>query len=512
MLVLLSPSSAVSACSIARGTDIPDAPAVVRSARYTTKEASGCTIPGVGCSKFMMDPICGSGAGECEELECGAGPGLDVLFNSRSYLLASAGAVDGACQDQNFVGGRSDCVDYDAGAYRLAGKTLSMTLDLSSAECGCNAAIYLVGMPQLDKRGDCDGYCDANSVCGVGCGEIDLVEANKVAFVSTVHVADDSSGEAYGLGHYVTSPQRRLTSLHHTCAYGPRPSCAINTNRPFEASFTFASSGFGYELRLSQEGRTAGLKAPVRYTDKPPGGSVGSATEANQILAAQLAGGMTLVVSYWSGRQRDEMAWLDHPCRHDEQSQWGCTDEWTEHPSDWPWSCDGLPADEPPTCGRFFRVSELRVSSGWTTVAVGGAIVVLLLLAAAAAYWRRELLVPLLRPQLDAVVSKTVAALRKGKGKGGSRRERVGTDDVDDEMALKQQKRKAMPKAKVGAKGSKEIKEREHLRAPEPEDDDDDDDDERVAPPKARKTRSRDRAPLPSGKSRKASGKKVGSP
>ena len=72
-------------------------------------------------------------------------------------VLASEGAVDGGCRDQNFVGGRFDCVDYNAGAYKLAGKTLSMTLDLSSAECGCNAAVYLVGMPQLDKRGDCDG-------------------------------------------------------------------------------------------------------------------------------------------------------------------------------------------------------------------------------------------------------------------------------------------------------------------------------------------------------------------
>lgn len=195
MLVLISPAATATPgqCSIARGTDIPDAPAIVRSARYTTKEASGCNIPGVGCSEFMMDPICGTGVNDCEELECG-GPGLDVLFNSRSYLLASADAVDGAsCQHQNFVGGRSDCVDYETGAYKLAGKTLSMTLDLSSAECGCNAAIYLVGMPQLEKRGDCDGYCDANAVCGVGCGEIDLVEANKVLALPLVPTSNTNS-------------------------------------------------------------------------------------------------------------------------------------------------------------------------------------------------------------------------------------------------------------------------------------------------------------------------------
>ena len=40
--------------------------------------------------------------------------------------------------------------------------------------------------------------CDANSVCGVTYTEIDLMEANRNAFVSTVHVADDSEGSNFG--------------------------------------------------------------------------------------------------------------------------------------------------------------------------------------------------------------------------------------------------------------------------------------------------------------------------
>ena len=64
------------------------------------------------------------------------------------------------------------------------------------AGCGCNAAIYLVAMPQSSDPSTChDFYCDANDVCGVGCVEIDLMEANEIAFVSTVHVAEDGDGE-----------------------------------------------------------------------------------------------------------------------------------------------------------------------------------------------------------------------------------------------------------------------------------------------------------------------------
>ena len=34
-------------------------------------------------------------------------------------------------------------------------RLLAEPLDLSSADCGCNAAIYLVAMPQSPSKGDC---------------------------------------------------------------------------------------------------------------------------------------------------------------------------------------------------------------------------------------------------------------------------------------------------------------------------------------------------------------------
>ena len=308
-------------CSLVRSVDDSSPTSVVaglvRGARYTVKEPSGCSYAGAQCSKAGLDPQCGSAAGsDCTETPCAADGALDVRFNSRTYVLAKGmGAASAAvaetrarsCDGQSLKddGSPADysCVDYRAGAFHLAGKSLSFTVDLSGSGCGCNAAVYLVSMPQNPDATVCkDYYCDANNVCGVPCFEIDLMEANKVAFVSTVHVGDDPNGEGYGIAHYVTKREKRLRSERgDDCAYGPRESCTIDTNRPFTATFSFSSGAqFGYSLVLEQDGgqRRATLGTQlVRYISKPGKGSVGSADEANEMLAKALASGMTLVVS-----------------------------------------------------------------------------------------------------------------------------------------------------------------------------------------------------------------------
>lgn len=72
------------------------------------------------------------------------------------------------------VEGRFDQTRYTA--IKLLGKTISVTVDLSAAWCGCNAAFYIGSLAQnTHHRGICGGdyYCDANDVCGVRCAEID---------------------------------------------------------------------------------------------------------------------------------------------------------------------------------------------------------------------------------------------------------------------------------------------------------------------------------------------------
>ena len=382
-------------CSRVRQLDGDTSPiaALVRGEVYTNELPSGCLPAGADCSRESLDPICASGADEpCTESACGTT--LDVRFNSRSYVLTS---TDGAtkCGGDAF---RADsdyaCVDYRSGVMRLSGTTLSFTVDLSDANCGCNAAIYLVAMGGNPEPTVCkDRYCDANSVCGVRCIEIDLMEANKVAFVSTVHVADDPNGEGFGVAHYIEKPEKRLHSHgSEGCAYGPRSSCAIDTTKPFVATYGFASSHFEYTVTLSQEGRSASLASPVRYVDAPSKGSVGTADAANAQLMRSLEEGLTLVLSYWAGEHVQDMAWLDAPCTPQEAADWHCHDVWTEHPF-WDWTCEKGSAAVAPSCGAAFRIWDLRVEAGTfttTTLIIAGGGAALATLLFFLAYQRKD--------------------------------------------------------------------------------------------------------------------------
>lgn len=156
-------------------------------------------------------------------------------------------------------------------AMNFVGRTFSYTINLAGARCGCVAALYLVNMRQNGAAGNCGGdyYCDACEVCGVRCAEIDIMEANRLIWKTTLHRATDPGGKH----SYVTWPR-----------YGPASHC-INTDFPFHVKATVKSDihhPTSVHVVLTQ-GACSLSVAPVIY----PG------------MFRPLDAGMTPVVSYW---------------------------------------------------------------------------------------------------------------------------------------------------------------------------------------------------------------------
>ena len=225
------------------------AEALVRSQKNTKDDEEEVTLA----------PICNT-----VQDKCGSEDKLSIPFNTRSYFQAK---YNGSCDATPFGTGTYECVDYDQGALRLGGQTLSFEVDLSNDGCGCNAALYLVSMPQSHDESIChDRYCDANNVCGVRCTELDLMEANQIAWVSTVHVADDGSGQGFGYAHYVFPPEHRLSSPTHECAYGPSATCAIDTRSAFVAAISFSAPEELFSCAMPSRGLPC---PPVTFRDLP---------------------------------------------------------------------------------------------------------------------------------------------------------------------------------------------------------------------------------------------------
>lgn len=95
------------------------------------------------------------------------GSNIVIPFGGRGYLSESASLDPNHFFKPNLLGGS---VEYD--------------VDLSTRNCGCIAALYLVGMPGKNSGGqlwNTDGYyyCDGNQVGGNYCPEFDIMEANQ---------------------------------------------------------------------------------------------------------------------------------------------------------------------------------------------------------------------------------------------------------------------------------------------------------------------------------------------
>jgi hypothetical protein len=220
------------------------------------------------------------------------GTAIVPRMNGRAYF-----AEGGSCTE----GGPYDQTKY--AALQLLGKTLRYTTDVSGSHCGCNVALYLVSMKQNPNASGCqDHYCDAMSVCGVRCAEVDIQEANMHAWFSTLHLLDDGLGSGGGLGGDLEHPVKRdFTSAE----YGPGARC-VDTFYPFEVAASFP---------VGQDGRLEAMEVRLGQTGKPCNVSLRvdkyvSARDAFGELSQALAAGMTPVVSLWSSK---DMAWFDGP-------------------------------------------------------------------------------------------------------------------------------------------------------------------------------------------------------
>jgi hypothetical protein len=181
-------------------------------------------------------------------------------------------------------------------ALRLLGKTMRWTTNISGTGCGCNAAIYLTSMRWSQDASQCkDYYCDAASVCGVACAEIDLQEANKYAWASTLHASGDNHGPSQGYGG-----PRRDWSVRD---YGPRSAC-IDTLEPFQVAASFPVDEQTGELAsVDVEISQRGCRRSVRLAGYQFNGRDGM-----RELSVSLKQGMTPILSYW---RSSEMLWMD---------------------------------------------------------------------------------------------------------------------------------------------------------------------------------------------------------
>lgn len=222
-------------------------------------------------------------------------PAADVQVKAQNEIIAymkSRAYFGDKCTPSN------DDTTY-AGLH-LIGKTLRYTVDLSGAGCGCNAALSISPLRRSTQLTKCDDYfCDANKVCGVNCAEIDIQEANRYTFLTTLHTQNDRDGTGKG-----KSSQHRDWTADQ---YGPNASC-INTLEPFSVSAAFPANQDnatikGIVISLQQNGRQCSSLETGISSHCPSGYKCP--------LSVMLKEGVTPIVSYWG--VGEDLGWFDSP-------------------------------------------------------------------------------------------------------------------------------------------------------------------------------------------------------
>jgi len=195
---------------------------------------------------------------------------------------------------------------YQLHAFKLLGRTIEFFVDLSKVGCACNLAFYLVSAPAKDiggkpSAGQCDDnpfYCDANTVCGQSCPEIDIMEANNHVFQATPHHCDPPSK-----GHYSSCDGSGCaqSTKDIPSSFGPGAAFTIDTTRPFIVSTAFPAQG------TTLTGMVTTLRQDARKVVLDHGACNNGYI---QQLSTAMQEGMSLRITYW-GDSASTMGWMD---------------------------------------------------------------------------------------------------------------------------------------------------------------------------------------------------------
>ena len=239
---------------------------------------------------------------------------LTVQGNNRLYAVTSIPSRP-----------KAEWVDFTYRKLDLLNRDLSFDVDISGVGCGCNAAVYLVAMPNQPDATNA-AYCDIQGPDGKACLEIDLLEGNTKAVQTTLHTAQGhgADGATCNQDGCVANVGRTEESAH---LYGPG-SKGIDSRKPFTVSATFREGQHGgaiYDVEFTQsiktgppgretitDGRLHFFDSEAIYGSHSKSGRAAPVPPGDKLRThTALSDGMVLVVSLWTA---DDLSWLDGGC------------------------------------------------------------------------------------------------------------------------------------------------------------------------------------------------------
>jgi len=167
---------------------------------------------------------------------------LDATSNGTEHLIAVNGtdSLTLSYGGAHLGGPRVYLIEEDGidknTMFMLKNQEFTFDVELSTMQCGFNAALYFVGMG-ANEGGAEKGtkYCDAQAVDGVFCSEMDILESNTDAQQYTTHACIDACGSFSTAAECKSNGQASTVCDQSGCGlnpfrYGPGTTYDTETN------------------------------------------------------------------------------------------------------------------------------------------------------------------------------------------------------------------------------------------------------------------------------------------